>query len=242
MSIITNSLDSVCQALADAHDEASLWHLSDELAIVAPRGIQAVEAVVAEAKVRGIPTKAANTLRLYRDVAINFPPSERVKGVSFSAHREALGGYNGDTAQAKALLLDLATKHGADGVSISTVKKACAAATGKALPAASGKAGKAQSSYMDVARDLASNGAKGFISGLDTIIGQGVTLDALHSGLTKLIGEVETRRSKAARKSARQPLKAGPVKARNVATANGKPVASATKRPARAGAGDLRGL
>ena len=92
-----------------------------------------VERVVAQAAARGIPSKSVNTLRLYRDVAIRFPASERVTGVSFSAHREALSGSNNDPALAKQVLIDLSAKHGPAGVTVTTVKAAMGAATGKVV-------------------------------------------------------------------------------------------------------------
>ena len=104
---------------------------------------------------------------------------------------------------AKSLLVDLATQHGADGVSISTVKKAVAAATGKSLPAASGKATKAQSSYLDVGRDpgqrrVASSSSPNWTPSWHAAL----ALDQLHAGLGKVLAEVESRRSRAARKAA----------------------------------------
>lgn len=244
---ITN-LDDVCAALRDVHDEASLWALSDEIAKVAPSGVTGVEIIVDEAKRRGIPTKSANTLRLYRDVAIRFPASERVGGVSFSAHREALGGYSGDVSLAKQTLIDLSTQHGAEGVTILTVKKAVAAATGKALPVGGAGAAKSkhQSGFAEVANDIATNGAKRFIGELDAIVTSGITLDQLHAGLSKLIAEVEVRRSKAARKAAR-PVKAAatptgtPARHSKAAPTKARPAAK-TNKVEGSKAGDLRGL
>src|SRR5262245_52323369 len=86
---VNHAFDSVCEAIKDEHDEVSLWALADELVKVAPRN-ETVEEVVAEATRRGIPTRSANTLRLYRDVAKRFPARQRVPMVSFTSHREAL--------------------------------------------------------------------------------------------------------------------------------------------------------
>jgi hypothetical protein len=199
-STIVQTYDTVCDALRDVHDEASLWKLSDELVKVAPAGVAAVETVVAQAKVRGIPTKSANTLRLYRDVAIRFPASERVANVTFSAHREAI--VIGDSKAARKLLEELAKQHGAEGVSVTTVKQAIGAATGKVTKPATGKAAGKGTSYSEVALDLCKANGKKFIAELDAMLTiADVTLDGLHVGLSAVPTEVETRRAKAARKA-----------------------------------------
>lgn len=253
---INKSFDTVCDALRDVHDEASLWRLSDELVHVAPQGVEAVQKVVDQATARGIPTKSTNTLRLYRDVAHRFPVSKRVPLVSFSAHREAIA--VGDVDKAKRVLEELAAKHGAAGVTVTTVKQAIGAATGKVKP--TGKPVKVQSGYVDIAVDL-SNGGKKFIAALDEMVGvSGVTLDGMHAGLSAVLTAVEVRRSKAARQAASAKAKApatpvNPAKspaarkaiaaARN-GSANGKAKVSG-KAPVKAGArggkaGDLRDL
>jgi hypothetical protein len=240
-STVEAAFDTVCAAIRDVHDEASLWRLSDELVVIAPSGVKSVEAVVAQAEARDIPTKSVNTLRLYRDVAIRFPVNERVSGVSFSAHRESLALPT--LAESVQVLNDLKAKHGAAGVTVTTVKSAVQAATGKvAAPKASVKP---QSALADVARDL-SSGGKVFVSELDTLITlNGVTLDGLHAGLTKVLTAVEGKRSKAAAKAAR--AKAAPVKPVTPAKAGARTgkVRSSGKAPVKAGAskaGDLRDL
>lgn len=204
-STIVKSYDSVCDAIKDVHDEQSLWHLSDELVKVAPNGVDSVTKVVEQAKVRGIPVKSVNTLRLYRDVAHRFPASERVPMVSFSAHREAIA--VGDVKQARRVLEELVSKHGASGVTVTTVKQAIGAATGK-VPTAPKSAAKVQSTYIDIAHDLNAGGKK-FIAALDQMTAvNGVTLDGLHAGLTTVLTAVEARRSKAARQAASAKAKA----------------------------------
>jgi hypothetical protein len=233
--------DTVCDALRDVHDEASLWTLSDELVKVAPKGVEAVEKVVAQAKVRGIPTKSANTLRLYRDVAHRFPRGKRVPLVSFSAHREAIA--IGDTDQAHDLLVDLAKRHGAEGVSVTTVKDAVQKATGK-TPTTTPKAAKASTTYADIATDLCVNSGKKFIAEVDTIVLlPKVSLDGLHAGLTAVLTAIEAKRAKAARAAAKKA--AGPTTAKPVGKpATRRPSTSPAKAAATAGKGkgDLRDL
>ena len=199
---ISKSFDTVCDALRDVHDEASLWKLSDELVKVAPQGVAAVEEVVKQARVRGIPTKSANTLRLYRDVAIRFPSSKRVPLVTFSAHREAIA--IGDVDKARKVLTELVAKHGAEGVTVTTVKQAIGAATGnvaKATPKVAGGHAAAKG-YAEIAEDLSTSGGKKFIAALGAMVAtNGVTLDGLHAGLSAVLAVVETMRSKAARKA-----------------------------------------
>lgn len=238
------NFDTVVDALRDVHDEASLWRLSDELVKVAPSGVAVVEQVVAAAKTRGIPTKSANTLRLYRDVAHRFPVSERVELVSFSAHREAIA--VGDVKLARKTLEDLAAKHGPAGVTVTTVKQAIGAATGK-VPAK--KAAAKSSTYRDLAVDLESGG-KAFIAELDALVAtNGVTLDGMHAGLTAVLTAVEAKRSKANRKSSsrsRKPVDPSKSPAARKAKAAANRAASKSKHaPAKAAAGkagDLRDL
>ena len=231
--------DTVCDALRDVHDEASLWKLSDELVTVAPKGVEAIEQVVAQAKVRGIPTKSANTLRLYRDVAHRFPKGKRVPLVSFSAHREAIA--VGDIDKAQAILIDLAKRHGEEGVSVTTVKQAVQASLGK-TPTTTAKTTKASTTYADIAADLCLGSGKKFIAELDTIVLlPRVTLDGLHAGLTVVLTQIETRRAKAARKADAAAKKAPAKAAARPATR--RPSAKAAPAKAAAGkAGDLRGL
>lgn len=248
---INKTYDAVCEALLAEHTEENLWKLAEQIAKVAPSGVESVEKIVAEAKLRGIPTKSANTLRLYRDVALRFPESKRVKMVSFSAHREALGGL-GDADTAAHKLTELAAKHGAAGVTVKTVKDAIGAATGK-VKAAPATAGKAQTSYADLATDLAQHRAKRTIGELDAMLQvQGVTLDNLHAGVSAFLAAIEARRAKAARKAAVKPVNpaTNPVARKAVAAArNGasKPqtkatVSNAPRAKAGSKAGDLRDL
>jgi hypothetical protein len=244
---VDHSFDSVCDAIKDVHDEASLWRLSDEIVRVAPQGVKEVDRIVEQAKARDIPTKSTNTLRLYRDVAIRFPASERVPLVSFSAHREAIA--VGDAAKARAVLLDLVNKHGAAGVTVTTVKQAIGAATGNVKKAAP-KGQVVQSTWADVALDLV-GGGKGLIKSLDDLCEiKGVTLDGLQAGLTTVLAAVEAKRAKAAQRAARAkatPKAVNPstsAAAAKARTAANK-AATATKRPVKVGAGkagDLRGL
>jgi hypothetical protein len=229
--------DTVCDALRDVHDEASLWRLSDELVVIAPKGVEAIEKVVAQAKVRGIPVRSANTLRLYRDVAHRFPKGKRVPLVSFSAHREAIA--VGDTDKAQAILIDLAKRHGEEGVSVTTVKDAVRASLGKTT-STTPKASKASTTYADIAADLCLGSGKKFIAELDTIVLlPKVSLDGLHAGLTTVLTAIEAKRAKAARKAP----KTAPAKAAaRPAPARRTPAKAAPAKAAAGKQGDLRGL
>ena len=241
------AFDTVCEAIKDVHDEASLWRLSDELVVIAPAGVQSVENVVAQAKARDIPTKSVNTLRLYRDVAIRFPANERVAGVSFSAHREAIA--IGTTAEAVQVLDDLVKQHGAAGVTVTTVKAAVQAKSGKV--SAPKQSVKPQSALADVARDLSNNAGKGFISELDALTAiNGITLDGLHAGVSHLLAAIESKRARAARKAAQaakstpkvQPAKAGPRNGKAATSGKATPVKASAGKAAAGKAGDLRDL
>lgn len=236
--------DALAEAILAEVDEAGAWRVADLIYKVAPSGVQAVEQAHAEMKARGVPVKSVNTMRVYRTVAANFPPAERVAGVSFSAHREATRNMT-STDDAKQLLGKLVADHGAGNVSITTVRKAVQAATGK-VPAAKAKSSPSQSrstTYDEVAFDLVKGGRQ-FIGALDGMLAlDGVTLDGLHSGLTKVLAEVENRRAKQARKAAaaKKPTTTSPRRTPR------KPAAkkAAAKSPAKAAAGkagDLRGL
>lgn len=238
--------DALAEAILAEVDEAGAWRVADLIYKVAPSGVQAVEQAHAEMLARGVPVKSVNTMRVYRTVAANFPPAERVAGVSFSAHREATRNMT-STEDAKNLLGKLVADHGAGNVSITTVRKAVQAATGK-VPAAKAKSSSSQSqsrstTYDEVAFDLIKGGRQ-FLGALDGMLAlDGVTLDGLHSGLTKVLAEVENRRAKQARKAAaaKKPTTTSPRRTPR------KPAAkkAAAKSPAKAAAGkagDLRGL
>jgi len=248
-SNISHQYDSVCDALRDVHDEASLWKLSDELVVIAPKGVESVEQVVNQAKARGIPTKSTNTLRLYRDVAHRFPKGKRVTLVSFSAHREAIA--IGDTDQAVTILEELAKQYGPEGVTVTTVKNAVQKATGK-TPTTKAKTAAVKTTYADIALDLCTSNCNAFIADLDAIAAlSGVTFDGLHAGLTNVLAQVEKRRAKAAAKAAADKAKAAkqgttpvtrPTTGKPAATRRPSTKAAAGKAVAGKGKGDLRGL
>jgi hypothetical protein len=247
-TLTSNAYDSVCQALAEVTDEASLWHLADELVKVAPRNEQ-VQAVVDEAHRRGIPTKSANTLRLYRDVAKRFAKSDRVPLVSFSAHREAL--VIGDPVAARKILLELVAKVGAAGVSVTTVKSAVQAATGN-VPAPKKAAATAANptalpagiapSWAAVMVDICTGG-KDFIAAITPALAvRGVTLDGLAAGLTAVQSEIDSRRVKAARKAKAAAAASKPTPTPSAKRPAPKPSTSKPKVAAGSKAGDLRDL
>ena len=221
------SIDAVVAKMRDLHDESDRWRLAEELFRQIPTGVAGFEQIIAKANEEGVTGKlSVNTLRLYRDTASRWPSDQRVKGVTFTAHREAAN--VGDTAKASKLLTSLVKAHGASGVSVTRVREAVRVAQNKPVrPTTRGANSKAAT--FDVLADV-KNGATQLIAsiGSDT---DADALDKLHAGLTKAIGHVERLRVKAARKAA---PKAAPVakQAAKKAAANG------TGRKA----GDMRGL
>jgi hypothetical protein len=241
-------VQAAVDALRDVHDEATLWHLADQLYAVVPKGTD-FGVVLAAAKAAAVPTKSATTLRLYRDVASRFPAHKRVAGVSFSAHREALtlGGSLDDTRK---LLEDLAAAHGAGEVTVTTVRKAVQAATGKGASAAAGS-GKTSAApkytWTHFAQDVVKGKGAEFLVHLDTIVSakaSGVTLDGVKAGMSVMLAEIEARIARQAKADARRQAQArggkaedaAPVAARKPAVKKAAPSSKAGKR------GDLRGI
>ena len=139
------------------------------------------------------------------------------------------------------MLIDLSAKHGPAGVTVTTVKAAMGAATGKVVAS---KSSVRPTPYAEIAVDLSTANGKAFIAALDAMLNVNkVTLDGLHAGLTSVLSAVEVKRAKAARKAAQaaKSSKAAPAPARPA-----RPKAAPSgKAPVKAGAskaGDLRDL
>jgi hypothetical protein len=218
-------MDAVIDKIRNLHDEHDRWLLAEELCKQIPKGGVGFSAIIAKANEEGVAGKLKEkTLQLYRDTAIRWPADKRVKGVTFTAHREAMA--VGDAAKASKLLTGLVKQHGASKVTSTLVRDAVRTAQGKAKPV---KKGKANTPTFDVLADV-KHGASQLIAaiGSDT---DADALDKLHAGLTKAIAHVEKLRVKAARKAA--PKAAAPVAkqaAKKAATSNGRR------------AGDMRGI
>ena len=219
------SIDAVVNKMRDLHDENDRWQLAEELFRQIPTGTAGFEQIIAKANEEGVAGKlTVSTLRQYRDAVSRWPSDQRVKGVTFTAHREAAN--LGDTAKASKLLTGLVKAHGANGVTVTRVREAVRVAQNKPVRPTTRGANKAPA--FDALADL-KDGAKKLIAsiGSDT---DADALDKLHAGLTKAIGHVERLRVKAARKAA--------PKAAPVAKQAAKAAANGTGRKA----GDMRGL
>src|SRR6185295_7327001 len=84
-------LEVVLDAMNDVQTEGDRWHLAEQLLALVPQGSREFNVIVDKAAQKGVLGKmSATTLRLYRDTAIRWPASKRVKGVGFTAHRESM--------------------------------------------------------------------------------------------------------------------------------------------------------
>jgi hypothetical protein len=223
-------MDAVIDAMRELHDEHDRWYLSEVLFEQIPAGLAGFSQILDKAKTEGVAgSLSVNTLRLYRDTASRWPADKRVKGITFSAHREAMN--LGDVTAANKMLRDLARQGGTGNVTVKRVREAVAVAQNKPVRQPSTTA-NAKTKALDVLNDLEA-GAPLLIAAIGPATDD-AALDKLHQGLTKAIAHVERLRAKAARKAAAA-KKPAPATAKATAA---KKAASSTKK----GAGDLRGL
>jgi hypothetical protein len=234
MSLTRNSpaaTTDVIDAMRSLQSESDRWHLAESLAVLIPSGLKGFADLKDQATAAGVGAKlSTTTLRLYRDTANRWPADKRVPNVSFSAHREAMVL---PIDQAVAVLEKLAANLGPAGVSVTEVRRAVAAAQGKALPASRTRTATAGASpAFDVLADLESGAAK-LIAAIDPAMDP-ARLDNIQAGLNKALVHVETLRTKKARKVAAPKVPAAPAPAPAPApTASPVPVAAT---------GDLRDL
>jgi len=104
-------------------DGSSNWDLAD--ALLAEVGQfddrRRFNAVRRSAESAGVEPLSVSALRQYRDVAHHWPPSDRIPGVSFSAHRASI-----PAPDPKGLLTDLADVHGPNRVTVKKVNASVA--------------------------------------------------------------------------------------------------------------------
>jgi len=234
-------LDDVIDAMRSINSEEDRWSLADALLVTNPPGTNDFDQVVEKAMAAGVlGNLSANTLRLYRDSAKNWPKAKRIAGVSFSAHREV---EKLPTIDAGVKLLEAVVKTvgGADKVTVAAVRKAVAIQQGKpapTTPAARAAASAAATTLADVLTDIRSGGQKLIQSIPGTTPSN--ELDELHSGLSKVLAHVEKLRAKASQKASAAKKGSGPAVAAPAA-----PVATPAAKAdgeAEVVAGDLRDL
>ena len=212
-----SALADVIEAMRSIQNESDRWKLAEALRKEYPSGLSGFKELIDDAASAGIEGYSINTLRLYRDCAARWPEAKRVEGVSFTAHRIALGLDNVDEAQK--VLQGLAKNLGPSKVTVQSVRKAILTKQGKAPKPSKGSVpAPKQPAAFDVTSDIAS-GATKLIAAIPSSTEPEV-LDKLHAGLTKAIGHVERLKAKAARKAATAkkapaaaPKKAAPKKA-----------------------------
>jgi hypothetical protein len=228
-ALSATSVDAVLERMRDLHDEADRWKLADELLRQIPSGGAGFAEIIAKASEQGVAGNLKEkSLQLYRDTATHWPTDQRVKGVTFTAHREAK--VVGDTKTAHKLLTSLVKQHGVENVSVTRVRDAVRTAKGAPARRSSSRGSANKVPAFDVLADV-KDGASQLIAsiGSDT---DADSLDKLHAGLTKAIGHVERLRVKAARKASAANKASAPVakQAAKKATSDGRK------------AGDMRGL
>jgi hypothetical protein len=237
------SRQRVFDALGHLHDEADRWTLAEALLAAAPQHAsnQWFQQLVDDAEGAGIPSLRVNTMRQYRDTAARWPKEKRVEHASFTAHREAQGVSNIDDA--RKVLEDLITAHGAKAVTAARVRAAVSAHLGKPAPAKKPVVGVNLT-------DLMAGGSKL----IDVIKGAGLdssSLDKLYVGLNATLIVVQDLQVKAARKAGAvakakggkvAPVQSTKLKEYEAKAAEAKPVAPAADGEKVREVGDLRGL
>ena len=243
LSLITSqagAVDDVVDAIRSFQSQNDLWQLADALAAKIPNGTTGVDDVsfgdiIEAATKEGVLGKlSAKTLQLYRDTSVRWPSTNRVPGVSFSAHREAQA-MAGDVDAKTKLLADLVkSSGGADKVSIASVRAQVRKTQGKQAPAGNAPSGSIKNKGLSL-NDLM-NGGSEMIKAIHSNTPSD-ELDKLQAGLTKVLAHVERLRSKAAQRAAKSSPKA-PSSSSNAPT----PISAAKRAAPKGGAGDLRGL
>ena len=163
---IKANMTDLLSAMSNIQDEADRWDLADRLLKVVPQGTFGFERIIdAATQANVVGQFSATTLRLYRDTARNFPSDMRVKGCSFSAHREAE--RMPTIPEAIKVLDDLVkTKGSPSQVTVQAVRQAVRVRTGK-TPPVSQTVGKvtsagtgASTTLNEVFMDLKAGGTK----------------------------------------------------------------------------------
>ena len=125
-TVLTQYPESV-KAMANTRSQADKWTLADALLAEVPQGEPRSKfgAVRAAAELAGVKPLSQSALRQYRDTAAHWPPSRRIEGVSFTAHRAAMRADNHGSDGSR-MLADLAAVEGASNVTVKHVEDALA--------------------------------------------------------------------------------------------------------------------
>jgi hypothetical protein len=240
---IKDHIADLLNAMGAIQNESDRWELADQLAKIVPHGSFGFERIIdAATQANVVGAFSATTLRLYRDTSKNWPDDLRVKGVSFSAHREAE--RMPTMIEAKKVLDDvLKTKGNPQSVSVQAVRQAvkvrkgavttpAAAPTTPAVPG-----GHSAITLTEVLADIKAGSTKliNAIPNTTTL----AELDKLQTGLKKLAEHVDRLRATANRKAAAAAAKQG---APNVDTKAEQAAKAAAAAAQPAEAGDMRGL
>jgi hypothetical protein len=241
---IKDHITDLLNAMGAIQNESDRWELADQLAQIVPNGSFGFERIIdAATQANVVGAFSATTLRLYRDTSKNWPDDMRVKGVSFSAHREAE--RMPTMIEAKKVLDDvLKTKGNPQSVSVQAVRQAVKVRKGVAPTAAPSQpttpavpGGHSAVTLSEVLTDI-----KGGSTKLINAIPNTTTLaelDKLQAGLKKLAEHIDRLRATANRKAQAAAAQKGTAKVDTKAEVAAQAAAVAAK-PAEAG--DIRGL
>jgi hypothetical protein len=229
----------VLDAMRSLQSESDRWTLAEALKAAIPAGLNGFDDLMRKATDEGVGGKLTkSTLRQYRDTAVRWPAGKRVKGVSFSAHREAMRGFDGKSIDGAVKLLErLARQQGsASKVTTAEVRRAVQVLQGKPVTTQRGRndksAGQPASGpqVSDALNDLKGGGSKliAFIPASTDLN----DLTKLQRGLAAVATHVDKLRAKKAQKNK-------PAQPAVAAKKTAKPAAAASSKGA---AGDLRGL
>lgn len=221
-------------AIRGLRDGADRWTLADSLLDEVGQydSRQKFESVRVAAESAGVEPLSVSALRQYRDVAVHWPPADRIPGVSFSAHRAAV-----PADDPAGLLGDLVDAHGPNGVTVKKVKSAVAVTSGQTAPksgtgaSADVKSAKSAQLIGELARRERAD-VVAELSADSTVSHVAVTL------MTDLLAELNAAANRSARKSANWGADPTPAKSADPTPAkSAKSAKSGQRRP-----GDVRGL
>jgi hypothetical protein len=195
-------LASVLDAMKEVANEGDLWKLADALQTYYPTGDDFSDIIDRAAKAGIAGKMTANTLRNYRTVAKMWPESKRIKGISFSAHREAQ--RLGDDVNANKRLIEQVrdSLNPGETVTVDKIRKAVVVASGRAIKSKTTRGGASQTTVasFDVLADIKSGG--GQLIAQITQDKSETELEKIKRGLEKILSHTNDIRAVKARKLA----------------------------------------